>query len=215
MIHVLAAHGAESGDDSAGGTLSLGGSSSRIGPVDRLGHFDPGILAPLGDGSDVAAFADGLVDGCAGPPLQPAQHGALRAIGIVHRAAARTAGSAGHPLLVSELTIPAQADTVEPCFIEEFPSLHVKADGDKAALTHGVGSRPSAAASAEVPRDTLTGNANGRAVVIPVPIAVAIMIPVLRRRQRSERDEKKNSEDENDFRHSLPRFARSKALTAV
>ena len=213
MIHVLAARGAEASDDSAGGTLSLCGSSSRIRPVDRLGHFDPGILAPLGDRPDVAAFADGLVDGRAGATLQSAQYGTLRAVRIVHRPPARTAGSAGHPLLVSELSIPAQTDAIEPCLIEEFPGLHVKADGDKAALTRGVGRRPSAASATEVPRDAPLGNANRRSVVIP--IAVAIMIPLLRRRQCGEGDEKKNSEDENDLRHGLPRFARSKALTAL
>jgi hypothetical protein len=94
MIHVLAAHGAEPCDDGAGRTLGLGGSSSRIGPGDRLGHFNPGIVAPLGDRSEMAALADGFVDRSAGPSSQSAQHGALRAVRIVHRPAAPTAGSA-------------------------------------------------------------------------------------------------------------------------
>ena len=51
--------------------------------------------------------------------------------------------------------------------------------------------------------NALTGNTNRRAVVIPVPIAVAIMIPILRRRECGEGDEKKNCEDENDFRQRL------------
>lgn len=191
MIHVLAAHGAEPCDHGAGRTLGLGGSSSRIGPGDRLGHFNPGIVAPLGDRSEMAALADGFVDRSAGPSSQSAQHGALRAVRIVHRPAARTAGSAGHPLLIAEFSIPSQANAIEPRLVEEFARLHVKADGYKTGLTHRVGGRPSAAAAAEVPRDALVGNSNGRAVVIPVAVAIMILL----RRQWGECDEKKNGEE--------------------
>jgi hypothetical protein len=58
--------------------------------------------------------------------------------------------------------------------------LHVKADGDKAAFTRGVGGRPSAATSAEVPRDAFAGNANGRPVAIPIAVSIAIRIAILR-----------------------------------
>jgi hypothetical protein len=131
MIHVLAAHGAEPCEDGAGRTLGLGGSSSRIGPGDRLGHFNPGIVAPLGDRSEMVALADGFVDRSAGPSAQSAQHGALRAVRIVHRPAAPTAGSAGHPLFIAEFSIPPQANAIEPRLVEEFARLHVKADGTK------------------------------------------------------------------------------------
>ena len=113
--------------------------ASSIRSSDGLSHFRSVLTATLSDCSERTAFTDGLVDGGAGATSQPAQNVALRTIGIVHRAAAGTAGSVGCPWLVSEFSVMPQANTIEPCLIEELAGLHMQADCDEAVLTQRLG----------------------------------------------------------------------------
>jgi hypothetical protein len=108
--------------------------ASGIGSSDGLGHLGSVFLVPLGDGANGAAFADGLIDGGAGASSESTQHMTLGTVGVVHRAAARTAGSAGDPRFISKFSIMPQANTIQPSCVEVLASLHVKANGNGARV---------------------------------------------------------------------------------
>jgi hypothetical protein len=82
VVHVLAAHGAESGDDAARRALTLRGPSARARTHYGLGKFCPRIVVTLSDVTDQAALADGFINGSAGAPTKSAQCEAIRATRI-------------------------------------------------------------------------------------------------------------------------------------
>ncbi|MFZ0864596.1 MAG: hypothetical protein WAN18_28320 [Candidatus Sulfotelmatobacter sp.] len=152
VIHIFAAHGSKSGNDRAGGTVGLAGSPSRM----RAGHgfceIDPVVVAPVVTSivpdlsylPYVSAFANSFIDGGAGSSTQSDESAATVAVSIKNGTATRAACSLRHPKLVSEVSIRSQASTIEPCLVEEFAGLHVKAYRHETGLTERVRRRPSA-----------------------------------------------------------------------
>jgi hypothetical protein len=97
------------------------------------------MLTPLGDLADGAAFAAGFVDGSAGASAQSTQRHALRAISIADGTATATAGAFGDSAVFTDPSIGTQRSALEPRLVIKLSGLHVKADGDEAALADGVG----------------------------------------------------------------------------
>ena len=204
MVHVGAAHGLEAGDYCAGGTLDLGGPAFGMWPENRLGHLVAGIVASLGNFPDVAAFADGFVDGSACSAAQAAERATFGAVSIMNLMAAGAAGSFGHSFFVSERTIRTQASAIEPCLVEVLAGLHVKANRYGSRLTQRIGGRTSAVAAAEIAREAFVRYTDAIAVESPIAVVIAVMITVLGSRERDDRDEKKNREyDRNSKRPAM------------
>jgi hypothetical protein len=147
------------------------------------------MFAPLDNFPHGSTFANGLIDGGPGSSAQAAQNAAFGAAGIRNRTAAGTACSLGHPQVVSRVAVRSQARAIEPCLVEEFAGLHVKANGDQTGFTERIGGWPSARTAAEVARDPF---ARLQVKSVAVAIAVALPILILRRSQRGERNQQQN-----------------------
>src|ERR1039458_8366069 len=85
------------------------------------------MVTPLGNLPHETAFANSFINGGAASSSQPAQSAAIGAAGIIDRPAAGAARSGGHRSLLSDRQVRSQASAIEPCLVEEFTGLHVKA----------------------------------------------------------------------------------------
>jgi hypothetical protein len=204
VVHVLAAHGAEAGDDTASGTLTLGKPSARPRTHDGLSHLGSGIVVTLRDVAHQAAFADGLINGSASPPAKAAQRETVGTTCIGDWPPAWAAGSTGHSAFVSERSVGTHGSAVEPRLVIELAGLHVKPNRNKTRITECIRGRSSAGTAAEVPRRALVRQNENRSVEAAVAATIVIAIPIavliLRVSQRSQSDHNQNREDRRDSR---------------
>ena len=191
---------------------------------DRLRQLQLRIVRTLGNLAERAALTNGLIDGGAGTSAHAAQRETNGTERIEHRAAARTAGAAGHSQVITEPAIGANGRAIEPCLLKVLAALHVESDSDGVGFTLRIGRRPAAVAATEICGEAIARDKQPAimaivvavvvtiavtiAVVIAVAVAklvavlIAVLLGVSGHGQCAERDGEKDCEDGQDTRRA-------------